>query len=61
MYHIQHVKAGFREIRFPDVWRVTANFLQKLFFSIQESRTREAKRIIALYQNDRATMFSKFD
>ena len=61
MYHVQYAKFSFREIRFPNVWRVIANFSHKIILAFQESREREAKRIIAQYQNDRASMFSKFD
>ena len=61
MYHFQYAKTDFREIRLPDVWRVIASFSHKIILAVQESRTREAKRIIAQYQNHRASMFSKFD
>ena len=61
MYHIQHAKIGFREIRLPNVLRGVANFSHKLIWALQESREREARRVLAQYQNDRASMFSKFD
>lgn len=61
MYHNQYAKVGFREIRLPDVWRGVTYFSHKIILALQESREREARKILAQYQNDRASMFSKFD
>ena len=61
MHHIQYAKIGLREIRFPDLWRGVAYLSHKIILALQESRAREAKRILAQYQNDRDSMFSKFD
>lgn len=47
MYHFHSAKIDFREIRFPNVWRGVASFSHKIILALQESRTREAKRIIA--------------
>lgn len=61
MYHVQYGKISFREIRFPDVWRGIANFSHKIILALQESRAREAKRILAQYKLDKASMFTRFD
>ena len=61
MYHFHSAKIDFREIRLPDVWRGVASFSHKIILAVQESRTREAKRIIAQYQNNKGSMFSNFD
>jgi len=57
MYHIQHAQVSFREMSFSAVWRAIANFFHKIILAIQESKTKEAKRLLAQYQNDNPQKF----
>jgi len=61
MYHVQYAKISFREIRFPDVWRRVESFSHKIILALQESRAREAERLLTQYKFDKGSIFTKFD
>lgn len=61
MYHVQYAKISFREIRFPDVWRGIVSFARKLILEFKGLSTRKAESVLALYQVDQTSLFTKFD